>query len=167
MVDGYNLVTLRYGLHVYRERLFSPRSWGRLLLGQSEIWIGLQRAFAPGRWERATQAQVSTALPSEGEYVARVRALADRGTEILLTYTGGSPASFNYRRLLHHRIPRWHSRDRIRVEQFSDSDHVFTLRSNQRRLVAVVTAWLQSWTPRPADRDPRPDEGLVTSVAGL
>ncbi len=167
LVDGYNLATVGYGLQVYRERLLSPRSWGRLLLGQSEVWTGLQQAFAPGTWERATQARVSTALPAEGDYVAQVGALADRGTEVLLAYTGGSPAEFNYRRLLQHRVPRWGSRDKIRVVHFDDSDHVFTLRTNQRRLVALVTGWLENWTSGPADEDRRTDDRLVRSGGAL
>ncbi len=157
LIDGYNLPNWRYALFFYRHRFFSPRSWARVLLGRSETPGDLLRlAFARSR-ETPKQTHVEVALPSNAEYVQQVRALADRGVGLLLVYTRDSPAQFNYRSLLDRPLRAWPSRDRVSVEHFDDSDHLFTLVTNQRRLVRLLTSWANGLSvapPQAVETDP-------------
>lgn len=152
LIDAYNLATYGRLLDFYRKRILNPRSWARLLTGRSEMWsnaravASLQRAT---RSPRPTDALYESLLPSRADYVRQVRSLADRGAQLYLLYTGQSPAYFNYRKLLRRAIRSWPSRQRIRVEHLSETDHVFTLLCNQRRLLDNIDAWARSAFPAP------------------
>ena len=141
LIDGYNLPSFLLLLHFYRNKLLNPRSWIRFLAGRSLTWGLLRTLTVEGGATRATLAQAESALPTRAEFVAQTLALADRGTELLLLYTGQSPAYYNYRKLLRRKLGRLASRDRVRVERMADSDHVFTLAQNQSRLIDLVNTW--------------------------
>ena len=52
------------------------------------------------------------------ELLSGLTALVDRGTEVLLVYTG-----------------------RVQVELFPEADHVFSRRADRRRLTEIVSGW--------------------------
>lgn len=141
LIDGYNLPSIAFVLHLYRQRFMSAWGWARLLTGRSEIWSAVRMILASPRKERPAQARVESSLPSHASYIRQIRTVADRGTRLLLVYTAKSPAYFNYRNLLQKRIPAWTSHDRITVEYFENADHTFTLRSAQASLVDLVREW--------------------------
>lgn len=141
LIDGYNLPSLLLLLHFYRGKLLNPRSWIRFLAGRSLTWGLLRTLTVESGATRATLAQAESALPKRAEFVAQTLALADRGTEMLLLYTGHSPAYYNYRKLLRRKLARSASRHRVQVERMADSDHVFTLAENQSRLIDLVRTW--------------------------
>jgi pimeloyl-ACP methyl ester carboxylesterase len=142
LIDGFNLPSLRYAFHVYWGRFLSPQRWLRLLTGKSELWTNLRllrRSSAAS--EPATQARVRTVLPSRTEYLERLQAILDRGAHLLMIYTAKSPAYFNYHGLLRGRARRWASKQRLSAVCLEESDHTFTLLSNQQRLVSLVRDW--------------------------
>jgi len=141
LIDGYNLPSLGLILHFYRARLLSFRSWLRLLIGRSQTWSLIRSILWLFRAARNSGTQEDPVLPSRAEFRSQLRSIADRGVELLLVYTGSSAAYYNYRRLLRRSLRSWPSRERVRVEHFADSDHLFTLLANQRRLVELVTGW--------------------------
>ena len=141
LIDGYNLPSLLLLLHFYRGKLLKPRSWIRFLAGRSLTWGLLRTLTVESGATRATLAQAESVLPTRAEYVSQTFSLADRGTELLLLYTGQSPAYYNYRKRLRRKLARSPSRERVRVERMADSDHVFTLSQNQGRLVDLVRSW--------------------------
>jgi len=149
LIDGYNLPSLGRLLHFYRSRLLSARSWGRFLIGRSQTWSLFRSMASARKADRGAESAEETILPTRLELLALLRSIADRGVDLLLVYTGASPAYYNYRKLLHRSLRSWPSRERVRVEHFEDSDHLFTLLCNQRRLVDLVTAWAARVGPAP------------------
>jgi pimeloyl-ACP methyl ester carboxylesterase len=150
LIDGFNLPSLGFVLHFYRQLLVSARGWARLLTGRSETWAAVRRFVTSPRKERPAQARIESSLPSPDDYVRQIRAIADRGTHLLLVYSARSPAYFNYRSLLRKRLPAWPSRERVTVERFEDTDHTFTLCSAQERLVRLVRDWAAALPPGPS-----------------
>lgn len=146
LIDGYNLPSLGLLLQFYQARLLSVRSWMRFLIGRSETWSLIRSLASAYKAGRNTGTSEDPILPSRTEFLTQMRSVADRGVELLLIYTGTSPAYYNYRRLLRRRLRSWPSRARVRVEHFQDSDHLFTLLANQRRLVELVTGWAAGLT---------------------
>jgi hypothetical protein len=143
LVDGYNRLSLGVGmvLHRHRQNLLNPRSWFRFVTGRSLTWTALRNLAASRHSIRAVLAPPDSMLPPPEEFVTQVQALAARGTDLLLVYTGISAAYYNYKRLLRRRVSAAPLRDRVRVEHLADSDHLFTLRPNRERLVELVRSW--------------------------
>ena len=150
LIDGYNLPSLRMALYFYRWKLINPLSWVRFLVGRSLTWTLVRSLTVNRHSTRAVREGAESMVPAPAEFVAQVRALTERGAEILLLYTGESPAYYNYRRLLRRQVASWPSGHRIRVELMADSDHVFTLRSNRERLVELVCGWAVRLNSPPA-----------------
>lgn len=141
LVDGYNMPTPLFVLLLAKRQLLSPRSWLRFLLGRSQT-IKALRATA------ATQESAETSIiPSHSAFITGLRAIARRGTLVLLLFTGGSPASHHYKRGLGWKLARWSERTAIRVQHLDDTDHTFTLVRNQRRFVSLVEDWLTTEFP--------------------
>jgi hypothetical protein len=143
LVDGYNRLSLGIGmtLYRYRRKLLNPRSWFRFLTGRSLTWSALRNLMAARHSIRAVLAPPDSMLPAPHEFVSQVQALAERGTDLLLVYTGVSAASYNYRRLLRRKVVAAPLLGRVRVEHLVDSDHLFTLGLNRRRLLELVRRW--------------------------
>lgn len=154
LIDGYNMRNYWAAFYFYRRNLISPRSWFRFLIGRSLTWEVVRAAWTYRHSNRTGTLDTASILPTPEQYVAQVRALADRGTELLLFYTGMSPSYYNYRRLLRRKLGSWGSGTRISVTYMPESDHVFTLRGNRDRLVTSVTGWAQKLAAGPA---PLPD----------
>jgi hypothetical protein len=143
LVDGYNRLSLGIGmaLHRYQQKLLKPRSWFRFITGRSLTWTDLRNLMASRHSIRAVLAPPDSMLPAPQEFVAQVQALADRGTDLLLVYTGISAAYYNYKKLLRRRLSSPPLLGRVQVEHMADSDHLFTLRPNRERLVELVRSW--------------------------
>jgi len=143
LVDGYNRLSLGFGmaLHRYRQKLLKPRSWLRFITGRSLTWTALRNLVASRHSIRAVLAPPDSTLPAPEEFVAQIQALAGRGTDLLLVYTGISAAYYNYKRLLRRKVSSAPLRERVRIEHLADSDHLFTLRPNRERLVELVRVW--------------------------
>ncbi len=101
------------------------------------------------RASQATQESYEAVLPRPKAFVSHVRSLLERGVSLCFVYTGESPGYYNYLRFLRKKIRSLPRRDKVRVEYFSESDHVFTLLCNQRRLVSVVQEWIRCMVPTP------------------
>jgi pimeloyl-ACP methyl ester carboxylesterase len=165
LIDGYNLGSLGFTLELYRGRFLSQQGWARLFSGRSELWSNLWRFLTSPRTERPTRTQSAPVLPAPPDYLRELRTLAERGVHLLLVYTGGSPALFNYRRLVRKSLRSWPSRERVEVELLEDSDHTFTLLCNQQRLVKRVCAWASARSGAVAAPGEATPTGSAPSVA--
>ena len=159
LIDGYNQPNLAHTLHRYGRRVFSVKSWARLAFGRSEVWGELRRRLTTPARERPAQTSVESITPSPSEYASQLRALVKRGTHLLLVYTGRSPAYFNYTRLIRKPLRSWSGRERVSVSYLEDSDHVFTLLENQRRLTRLVCEWALPLASQESAADERVTSG--------
>ena len=142
-----------YLLYAYRRKLLNPLSWVRLLRGRSELWDALaarrpppaSRRPAPAAPEAAVAApadeEVPLILPSRPEIARQVRSLADRGVGLCFVYAREGPAYHNWLVLLRREVRGALARGTARVVAIARTDHVFTPRAAQDRLVAAVRDW--------------------------
>jgi pimeloyl-ACP methyl ester carboxylesterase len=153
LIDGHHVESVGFAARLYFSRLLSFRGWVRLLTGRSKFWPALVLA---ARWfvrPRPSPEQARPSVPSISRHRELLRSAVERGTRLLLVYTENSPALYNYRRHVERPLDGWSGRDRVSVELFDGSDHVFTLRVNQERIVQLLCRWASSL---PADP---PEEG--------
>lgn len=142
MVDPYHYPSLASFIHANRKRLLSPRSWFRFLTGRSRLWTSLKSGMPPGGPGPAMADEPPSPVPPPSAFLSGLETVGARGAHLCLVYSAKSPAYFHYRTLIQGRMKTWAFRDRVTVCYFGDSDHVFTLRSNQDKLVRTVNDWL-------------------------
>jgi hypothetical protein len=153
LVEPYLVAGPGYLLYAYRRQVLNPLSWLRLVGGRSELWAALAARRAPPG-EPATQPdgpegtapapatdEVPLILPSRPEIARQVRSLADRGVGLCFVYAREGPAYHNWLVLLRREVRGALARGTARVEAIARTDHVFTPRAAQDRLVAVVRDW--------------------------
>jgi pimeloyl-ACP methyl ester carboxylesterase len=145
LIDGHHVESVGFAIGLYRRKLLSFRGWVRLLTGRSKFWPGL---VAVARWvisrRSSSPAQAKAALSSISRHCELLRSAVERGTRLLLVYTEDSPSLYNYRRHIERPLGGWSGRDRVLVEHFDGSDHVFTLRVSQERIVKLLCRWASS-----------------------
>jgi pimeloyl-ACP methyl ester carboxylesterase len=162
LIDGYHVSSFSFVMRLYVRKLLSPRGWFRVLSGRSGVWSVIRSAAASRREEQREPTRRGPRYPSISEYCEWVRAIVDRGVSLLLVYTEDSPSHHNYRRLLMGQVPRWPGRKRVSVEYFDGSDHVFTLRDSQERIVRTVCRWASALPSEPQRTAPGP-AGAMTA----
>lgn len=148
----------------YRDRLLRPRSWLRLLSGQSELWselVGLLRARRgrrsggkpPDRSRSApssdrSQPESSPPPPLGASPGRDMRAFADRGGALCLVYSADNPAHYHYAKVLRREL-QGVPEGRVRVEVVPETDHVFTPLEAQARVLDALAEWILGLAPSP------------------
>lgn len=140
LIDFHSSRNTEYFFHSYSRRLLNYRSWWRLITGKSDIWRILKSKIAKQTGELNKDWQV---LPKE-EVIAGLRSLVKRGVDLCFIYSAYESAYYNYRLRLEDEVRSLRSHGKLRVEFFSESDHVLTLLSNQELAVKVIHDWTQS-----------------------
>jgi hypothetical protein len=156
LVEPYLVAGPGYLLYAYRRQLLNPLSWLRLLRGRSELWAALSARRPPqgepppgrGRPEGGAPApaadEAPEILPSRPEIARQVRSLADRGVGLCFVYSREGPAYHNWLVLLRREVRGALARGTARVTAIAQTDHVFTPRAAQDRLVATVCDWVRN-----------------------
>jgi hypothetical protein len=171
LIDGHHVESIGFAIGLYRRKLLSFRGWVRLLTGRSKFWPAL---VAVARWvvrTRSSPEQAKASVPSISRHRELLRSAVERGTHLLLVYTEDSPSLYNYRRHIERPLAGWSGRDRVSVEFFDGSDHVFTLRVSQERIVKLLCRWASSLPLDPpeagqaAGSPPPPTTGLSLRTA--
>jgi hypothetical protein len=176
LVEPYVVPGPGYLLYAYRRKLLNPVSWWRLLRGRSELLATLRARRAAARApEQATDWPTSPAapapsgaappseepallLPSRAELVRQVQALAARGVARHFVYAREGPAYHNWLVLLRPALRAALRSGLARVTTLTRTDHVFTPRAAQDRLLAAVRGWAQELHAR-APSAPRSARG--------
>jgi hypothetical protein len=154
LIEPYTVKRPGFTLFAYRRKLLSPRAWGRLLVGRSELWSAVReaRTAPPAAADPppspatpselpADPAPVDQLLPGPDELRVQLRALVSRPTSVCLVYSEMSPAYFNYRTLLAREMKPALRSGQARLEVLRNTDHVFTPVAVQDRLIELLTAW--------------------------
>ena len=80
-------------------------------------------------------------VPKE-RFGAELRSLVDRGTELLLVYTGMGPLAYYYKRQIVDAFPEIDLSQRAVVHFYPEADHTFTIPGNRNRLMDDIDAWM-------------------------
>jgi hypothetical protein len=137
-LDGYCYPTLRYYLHRYGPFFITPRRWMPFVTragsertnGESDKRPSLIEAFC---WKR----------PSKDTYVTEMRALVQRGVNMLYVFSGGVSKAFNYEGQVFDSLRSVSLRDQVEVAYFPHCDHTFTYAQSREQLIARVSDWYQ------------------------
>ncbi len=147
LIDGYSFRTPGYHMRAYRRRLLRPRSWWNVFSGKTSLWANLRQSLrlqmaGPARHADGQPDQDWKSPPGE-RVIADVRALVERGVQVCLLYSSDDHAAYhNYLVCLERGLSPLRSTGKLRVELLQ-SDHGFTLLSNQELLVRVMREWAQ------------------------
>lgn len=135
-----SLVTLR---HPIFQRAFGGRltiAAARAAAGQSEQRVALTSA------SRLTLAAISAALSQS----------LDRGTQLMLIFTGGVNHVYNYQAQLFDLLPDVDFRQLLTLHYMPETDHTVSDVGSRRVLMASVTNWLRAVYPETRETSAEP-----------
>jgi len=151
LIEPYYFGSFRYYLYVYGKRLFKPRSWLRLLTMKSDFWTNLKkkkagRAAATDR-SRQGQTVLHRHRPLKNHITDEIRSLVTRGVHVSLVYCLDSPSYYNHYLQIRPELDSLKQSGRLEAKVFSESDHTFTLLSNQESLAEAIQSWAMGAVP--------------------
>lgn len=134
--------TPRYYLHYLWQRLGNARNWLSVISGRS----GVVRLAATQLQTRATPVtelkDITLANLPFSPYLRQCyQRVASRGAKLLVVFTSDSVRQ-SYRRQFNDAFPEAASDATLRMEFFSDSDHLFSSPALRERLYELITDWL-------------------------
>jgi pimeloyl-ACP methyl ester carboxylesterase len=142
LLDPTIPATIRHAINYVRLRLMERRSWARFLTGRSQlIAMGWRKVR---RMSRQAPERGPAPVPSIGsrrEIEQQYRRSMDRGIRILAVFTGESTRQ-TYREQMTDAFPRVQFGDRLQLEFFPGSDHVFRLEADRSELNRVILRWV-------------------------
>lgn len=141
-LDAYAYRTPGYWVHHYAPRLFSARRW-RSLLRRKLLGRAPERPNGgqpPG--EDYVRPEYRRRFPPKAEVEAGLRALLDRGVELIFLFSGGQADHYNHRGQHAAAFRSLGFRGRVPVEYYPGADHLFSALEHQRRVDAVLGDWI-------------------------
>lgn len=141
MIDPCLYPSLGHTLKSYSRRLLRIQSWRSLLSGKSDLWkrIGRQiqdRTTADGK----TPAWNWKIIPGE-RFRSGLIELANRDVRLLLVYSPGNSAYYNYQVHVRGRLGTADMPENLQVERIDGADHTFTRLRHQESLLRLVSEW--------------------------
>ena len=142
LIDGYAARTRRYLFERYSRKLLDIGAW--------------LRAF--GRVTRRLASSLSAAeeagymdirnWSSRKEMLAAYERLLQDGVQILATFTHGALDYYNYEGQLAASLQPSSGIDGLKENFYAQSDHLFTIVSQRKRLVDDIVAWVENLVDR-------------------
>ncbi len=153
LIDPQVPRTRRHRIAVAVGRLRMWGTWRNLILGRSRVY---GRLFRPGSApkDETSDEYMDRQLnrPESRDALGRCFAAAiDRGVKILAVFTTEERERWSYRGQLFDAFPTVPLERAISLVELQDADHLLSRRDDRAKLIETVTAWLGSWTERPAD----------------
>ena len=145
----------------YADKLFSPRSWRRLLTGRSDYRYALRlltKRWSARRKPAAAVAEVGRSLAGD------FRGLAQRGVSMLLACSGGD-YSLDYLDVIMGPEFRRLDRRTLRIHGLPPADHSLTMSTSQQSFLDAVQSWAESLSTRGGDRIHEPERQSGAPVA--
>ncbi|HQU70945.1 MAG TPA: PhoPQ-activated protein PqaA family protein [Calditrichia bacterium] len=147
-VDLYSYSSGAFMKHMYQKRLLQPRSWLNLLSGKSDILklilgriLATPKSASPGAPADMLLARLHQ-VPAPEKVLSDLKNLFEKNMPVLLVYSDGSPAYFNYQRLFRSELPPFEENGLLAVRHLAAADHGFSLNYYQEKLIAVFGDWL-------------------------
>jgi len=144
LLDGYSYPTIRSRFRHYRTRVFELHRW----TGYLKRRLG-RGSGEPGQNPNDLILFENEVVPKK-RFRSELATLIDRGTAMMLIYTGLGPLAFNYERQMHDAFPHLDLDRSATVRYYPDADHTFRLPGNRNRLLDDIRAWMLTQHPVPA-----------------
>ncbi|HET9235790.1 MAG TPA: beta-ketoacyl synthase N-terminal-like domain-containing protein [Oligoflexus sp.] len=136
MVDSFVYPTFRHEFQFFLKRIFSPKRWNRYLT----------RAFLPWAQTKALAPAndfLDPNYPTQADAATDTQKLVDRGTEMLVIYTGGFHPWYSYKNQFAAMLKGVNFKKKLQLEFWPDVDHLFSLVEDRKRFMRLVQIWIQ------------------------
>jgi pimeloyl-ACP methyl ester carboxylesterase len=137
--------TYRYYLNYFLHHSMAAKSWINFVSGRGAFWKRLRkflRLVHDDAWEHY---RLNLGDPPIRQYLQNAyQRSMDLRMQCLAVFTSGLPHQHNYRRQILDAFPTVRFMDRLQLEYFAGSDHVFTSETDRSRLFAIVMAWART-----------------------
>lgn len=140
LIDFFAYTSFGYYFHSYKKRLFQPRSWVKLIQGESQLWNSFKKTLSFIQYKKNDSSQ-EWQIPSTTETSDNVKTLVEKGIKLLFIYSGGSPSYYNYQKKFKKRFLQLEAANLIKTQFLENSDHGFTLIHNQNILLQKIQQW--------------------------
>lgn len=157
MLDLFIPRTRRFYVHYFLGKSLNVKGAWRLVTGRHPVWRRFRRRLGlatPGPEPRPGRDQNIEQI--RGAMTIAFNTAIERGVRLLAVFTDGHPGEHNYRRQLLDAFSHVRFGRALRLEYMRGSDHTFTLRRNQERLIHLLSDWLADEFPGQPAIPPRP-----------
>lgn len=139
LLDGYTYRTWGYYRRQWLTRLRETRRWPAMLRRRLlKLTRQGDSIYEPGALE---EAEFFESLPPRAQAARELCMLAERGTKLLLIYSGGT-GQFNHARQFEEMYGALPHGGDVVVEYHERADHTFSRLADRLRLVDVVADWM-------------------------
>jgi pimeloyl-ACP methyl ester carboxylesterase len=134
--------TRGYYLRYFARHIMRPGSWAKLAADRSRLRVAISKwlGTAPPTVWAPHRPNLNDPVIRAFLETAYQRSM-DLGIACLAVFTSGFPHQHNYRRQIFDAFPTIRFGDRLRLEYFAGSDHVFTAEADRRRLFGLILDW--------------------------
>jgi alpha-beta hydrolase superfamily lysophospholipase len=138
-LDGYAYPSPSFWLRRWSIRLLRTRTWRRALWRRRQRLLTLLgRLKGPA----AKPPVFDRTYPPAPQVARDFRALAERGTRLLMVWTGGRESEFNHADQFFEMLGAPDLRGRVEVEYWERFDHVFSVVADREALFERLETWL-------------------------
>jgi pimeloyl-ACP methyl ester carboxylesterase len=144
LLDPSTPRTPRHHAYHYGKRLLRMESWLNFVRGRNAFWQSMKARASGTSGGAGEHREKDLQHPEVRAYLERAyRTALDNGVQFLAVSTG--ERSY-YREQLLEAFPRVPFGDRLRLEYFKESDHMFSAQADARRVIHVIVEWVESTT---------------------
>jgi acyl transferase domain-containing protein/pimeloyl-ACP methyl ester carboxylesterase len=136
MVDSFVYPTFRHEFQIFLKRIFSPKRWKRYIKMAFLPW-SQQKALGP------LNDFLESNYPTQAIAATDTQKLVDRGTEMLVIYTGGFHPWYSYKTQFVAMLQGVNFKEKLQLEFWPDVDHLFSLVEDRKRFLRLVQIWIQ------------------------
>jgi acyl transferase domain-containing protein/pimeloyl-ACP methyl ester carboxylesterase len=136
MVDSFVYPTFRHELQFFMKRIFSTKRWKRYITRALLPWVA-QQALSP------VNDFLDPNYPTQSVAATETQKLVDRGTEMLVVYTGGFHPWYSYKNQFQAMLKSINFKKKLQLEFWPEVDHLFTLMEDRKRFLRLVQIWIQ------------------------
>lgn len=167
LMDPSIPTTARFYAHYILQRATRLRSYVSVAIGRSSLvrlWI---RELLHGRKANADRRPVSLENLRFHHFLKQsYRNAINNGVQILAVFTGDTLRQ-TYREQMLDAFPDVLFGDRLKLEFFQGTDHVFTSLPDRARLFEIILAWIDSLRPPTHPQAPKSEENSASSVSSV
>lgn len=134
MIDAYGYPTKKFHWVYFKKRVLRFEGWMRFI---KRKWLGLWQG--PNLHETFFRD-----FPSRDKIAVDLRQLIQRGTKMYYIYSGGVGDYYNYREQFIDMFRDVDFSDQLRLDYYSEADHLFTTLAVKNRYLSGIVQWLQA-----------------------
>lgn len=145
LIDPAIPKTFGYYLRHAGPRLLRLSSWFNLLKGRCPLLQNLRNRMVGSPAEPLRSRTPDLQSPEVRSFLERAyQSSLDHGIHFLTVLTAGREDRHNYREQILDAFPKVRFGDRLRLEYFEDTDHMFTSGTARLRLIRLVIEWVEN-----------------------